>query len=72
MSAPRNIERHTAHIFVPLPNPKQWIKVHTSGLTMTIRQCIYYLNQHKGDGKTENIQPDILVRVRKLYFKSVK
>ena len=47
----KNIERHTAHTIVSWPNPKQWVTVHTSDLMMMIiRQSIYYLNHHKGDG----------------------
>ena len=46
----KNIERHTAHTIVLLPNPKQWMIVHTSDLMMIVRQSIYSLNHHKGDG----------------------
>ena len=53
----KNTERHTAHTIVSWPNPKQWVIVHTSDLMMIIRQSIYSLNHHKGDGQTENTQP---------------
>ena len=36
----KNIERHTAHTIVPLPNPKQWVIVHTTDLMLMIRQSI--------------------------------
>ena len=39
----KNIERHTAHTIVSLPNPKQWVIAHTSDLIMIIRQSIYIL-----------------------------
>ena len=37
-------ERHTAHNIVSLPNPKQWVIVHTSDLMMIISQSIYILS----------------------------
>ena len=40
----KNIERHTAHITVSWPNPKQWVMVYTSDLMMIIRQSIYILS----------------------------
>ena len=47
----KNIETHTAHSIVSWPNPKQWIIVHTSDLMMMmIRQSVYSLNHHKGNG----------------------
>ena len=46
----KNIERHTAHAIVSWHNPKQWIIVHTSDLMMIIRQSVYSLNHHKGNG----------------------
>ena len=46
----KNIYRHIVHTIVSWPNPKQWVKVHTSALMMIIRQSIYSLNHHKGDG----------------------
>ena len=46
----KNIERHKAHIIVSWPNPKQRMIVHTSDLMMIIRQSIYSLNHHNGNG----------------------
>ena len=40
----KNIEKHTAHIIVSWPNPKQWVIVHTFDLMMIIRQSIYILS----------------------------
>ena len=40
----KNTKRHTAHTIVSWPNPKQWVKVHTSDLMMIIRQSIYILS----------------------------
>ena len=40
----KNTERHTAHIIISWPNPKQWVTVHTSSLMMIIRQSIYILS----------------------------
>ena len=40
----KNIERHAAGTIVSWPNPKQWVKVHTSDLMMIIRQSIYILS----------------------------
>ena len=40
----KNIERHTTHTIVSLPNPKQWVKIHTSDLMMKIRQSKYILS----------------------------
>ena len=40
----KNIVRHTAHTIAQWPNPKQWIIVHTSDLTMIIRQSMYFLS----------------------------
>ena len=56
----KNIERHTAHIIVSWPNPKQWIIVHTSDLMMIIRQSVYSLDHYRRNGQTENTQPHIL------------
>ena len=39
----KNISRHTGHTIVSWPNPKQWMILHTSDLTM-IRQSIYILS----------------------------
>ena len=39
----KNTERHTAHTIVSWPNPKQWATVHTSDLTMIVKQSIYIL-----------------------------
>ena len=41
MVSHKNTERHTAHTIVSLPNPKQWVIVHTSDSMMIIRQSIY-------------------------------
>ena len=49
----RNIEKHTAHTIVSLPNPKQWIIVHTSHLMMIITQSIYLFSQ-SSQGKWVN------------------
>ena len=46
----KNIERDTAHTIVSWPYFTQWVIVHTSDLMVIIRQSIYYLNHHKGDG----------------------
>ena len=46
----KNIERHTAHTIVSWPYFKQWVIVHTSDLMVILRQSIYSLNHHKGDG----------------------
>ena len=43
-------ERHTAHTIVSWPNPKQWIKVHTSDLMMIIRPSVHSHSHHKGNG----------------------
>ena len=40
----KNIERHTADTIFSWPNPKQWVKVHTSDLIMIIRQSIYIIS----------------------------
>ena len=40
----RNIERHRVNTIVSWPNPKQWIKVHTSNLMMIIKQSICILS----------------------------
>ena len=57
----KNIERRRAHIIVSWPNPKQWVIVHTSDLMTMIRQSIFSLNHHKGDGKIENTQPQLCI-----------
>ena len=52
-----NIERHTAHIIVSLPNPKQWVIVHSSDLMMIIRQSMYIISiitQEMGKLKTHS------------------
>ena len=46
----KNIERHTTHIIVSWPNPKQWMIVHTFDWMMIIRQSIYSFNHYKGNG----------------------
>ena len=46
----KNIKRYTAHTIVSWPNFKQRIIVHTSDLVMTIRQIVYSLNHHEGNG----------------------
>ena len=33
----KNIKRHTAHTIVSLPNHRQWLMIHTSGLMMMIK-----------------------------------
>ena len=53
----KNIERHTAHTIVSWPYPKQWKIVHTSNLIMIIRQSVYFLSHHKGNGYTEPPPP---------------
>ena len=51
----KNIEKHTAHT---IPNPKQWVIVHTSDL-MIIRQRIYIISIiSKGMGKLETHSRD--------------
>ena len=40
--------------------PKQWVIVHASDLMMIIKQSIYDLNHHKGNGQTYNTHPHIL------------
>ena len=53
----RNIDRHTAHIIVSWPNPKQWVIVHTSDLIMIIRQSMYILSiitKEMGELKTHS------------------
>ena len=40
----KNIERHTGHIIVSWPNPKQWVIVHTSDLMVITKQSIYILS----------------------------
>ena len=39
----KNIKRHTADTIVSLPNPKQWVIVHTSDFMMIIRQSKYII-----------------------------
>ena len=39
----KNIEKHTAHTIIPLPNPKQWQIGDTSDLMMIIRSSISIL-----------------------------
>ena len=38
----KNMERYTVHTTDSWPNPKQWVKVHTSDLMMIRRVCIFY------------------------------
>ena len=54
----KRIERDIQRI--PLPNPQQWMIVHTSDFMLIIRQSIYFLNHHEGNGLTENTQLHIL------------
>ena len=51
----KNLERHTADTIVSWPNPKQWVIVHTSDLTMIIRQSIYiYIFSQSSQGEWVN------------------
>ena len=62
----KNIERLTAHTIVSWPNPKQWVKVHTSDLMMIIRQSIYILSiitKEMGKLKTHSLTYCIMDKV---------